>query len=151
MILDSILNIKNYVSHNSQFADVITFIEKTNLSELSNGKHPINGKGAFASVNAYATKAETECFIECHKAYIDIQMITKGEEFIGYCPASECIAQPYIEEKDLQKLDGKLSYFPIKPGMFAIFFPQDGHMPCIRKSEDHSIVKKIVFKIPVIS
>jgi len=149
MILDSLSNLKNYTSCHLQFADVVSFIQNTNLQDLPNGKHPINEKGAFASVNEYETKLEADCFIECHKAYIDIQMITKGQEYIGYCPTSDCVAHAYDAEKDLQKLDGSVSYFTIKPEMFAVFFPHDAHMPCIRKEDKASLVKKIVFKIPV--
>ena len=149
MILDTISNLENYLSCHSQFADVVSFLEGTNLQQLSNGKHPINENGAFASVNEYETKLESDCFIECHRAYIDIQIIATGEELIGYCPVSDCKALPYDSEKDLQKLEGVVSNFAIKPRMFAVFFPHDGHMPCLRKGGKVSLVKKIVFKIPV--
>jgi len=149
MILDTISNIGNYLTCHQQFYDVFSFMKSTNLGELKNGKHPINDKGAFASVNEYETKVESDCFIECHKKYIDIQIISKGEELIGYCPVNTCISQPYIDEKDLQKLEGEVSYFTLTPDMFAIFFPHDGHMPCVRKGDSTSVVKKIVFKIPL--
>jgi len=149
MILDTISKLDNYISCHSQFTDVISFLQNTNIQELSNGKHSINNKGAFVSVNEYETKVESDCFIECHRAFIDVQIISKGEEIMGYCPISCCIKQPYDSIKDLQKLEGILSYFNFTTEMFVVFFPQDAHMPCLRKGGEVSLVKKIVFKIPV--
>ena len=149
MIFDELSQFSLYTNLHKQFADVKTYISNTDLQALPNGKHPINNSGAFASVNEYEPKPETDCFVECHRKYIDIQLITTGEEYIGYCPVSDCTAQPYDEEKDLQKLSGTVSYLRMKPGMFAIFFPHDGHMPCMRVQETPSKVKKVVFKIPV--
>ena len=149
MILDSISKLETYVSCHSQFADAVTFLNKTNLQELPNGKHAINEKGAFVSVSEYETKDEKDCYVECHQKHIDIQIITKGEESIGYCMVDTCTSQPYDAEKDVQKLEGKVSYFTITPRQFAIFFPHDGHKPCIRVDNKATTVKKIVFKIPV--
>ena len=149
MILDTISNLKSYISCHPDFGDVISFIDKTDLQSLSEGKHLVNHSGTFVSVNEYEPKLESDCFIECHRKYIDIQMITKGEEFIGYCPVSDCSAEHYNEDADLQKLSGTVSYISMQLGTFAIFFPHDGHMPCIRKDGKSATVKKIVFKIPV--
>lgn len=40
------------------------------------------------------------------------------------------------------------SYFNLQPGYFAIFFPQDGHMPqlCVDES---MMVKKVVIKVEI--
>jgi len=149
MILDTLTNLSLYTACHPQFHDVLTYINQNDLQNIPNGKHSINEKGAFVSVNEYETKELADCFIESHRKYIDIQMITKGEELIGYCPISDCIALPYDIEKDFQKLEGSVSFFSFKPEMFAIFFPQDGHMPCVQKDNKSSLVKKIVFKIPV--
>jgi YhcH/YjgK/YiaL family protein len=147
MICDEIKNIALYANCHQQFTDVATFIAKTDLLNLANGKHFINEKGAFASVNEYTTKPQSECFVECHQKYIDVQMLVYGEELIGYSPVSSCEALPYDAEKDLQKLVGEVSFIHIKTGMFAIFFPHDAHMPNVLVATPLP-VKKIVFKIP---
>lgn len=51
---------------------------------------------------------------------------------------------PYNAEKDITFFEGLAeTYITVKPGMFAIFFPQDGHAPGI--SPDG--VKKVIVKV----
>ena len=64
---------------------------------------------------------------------------------MGYTPATALPEGEYNEEKDITKFAiPSDSYIDIKPGMFAIFFPQDGHAPCISSEEE---IKKIVVKV----
>ena len=148
MILDTIDNLQNYTSLHPQFEDVVNFIKNNYLLNIENGKHLLNERGLFISVSEYNTKNEEDCFVECHRKYIDIQVVARGEELIGYTPASDCVKQPYDEEKDLQKITGDVSYIHINPNRFAIFFPHDGHMPNV-KNKESVLVKKIVFKVPI--
>jgi YhcH/YjgK/YiaL family protein len=39
-----------------------------------------------------------------------------------------------------------MSLFPVKEGMFAVFFPEDTHAPCIGMSEKKASLKA-VFKV----
>ena len=52
----------------------------------------------------------------------------------------------YNAEKDVTKYPGQpgSTYVECRPGMFAMFFPQDGHTPCIATCEQF---KKAVFKV----
>lgn len=149
MIFDSLANLKYYEPLHKYFKVVVQFIENTNLNNLEPGKiyFPDN---CYANVDSYLTKKISDCFIECHKKYIDIQIIINGIEKIGICNKSECIENPYDEERDLQKLEGEVDFITLKQGYFAIFFPQDGHMPQVNHSNTSQLVKKIVFKIPVV-
>ena len=149
MIFDSLENLSLYGGLHPGFADVHEFISKTDLDKLANGKHPINEYGAYASVNEYATKSIEECFIECHRKYIDIQIIAWGEEKIGVTCKKLCVEQPYDAEKDLQILTGRADYVTLLPGVFAVFFPQDAHEPGVISGREAVTVKKIVFKLPV--
>lgn len=150
MIFDSLEKLSIYRNIHPHFADVENFISGTDLNTLPDGKHPVNSSGAYVSVNEYFPKPESECFIECHRLFIDIQIITKGSELIGFAQLHDCkTTMPYDKEKDLEKLEGTVSYLPMTPEMFAVFFPHDAHMPCVRIQNSDCRVKKIVFKIPV--
>ena len=49
------------------------------------------------------------------------------------------------EEKDIIKYDGPAdTYVTCQPGEMAIFFPQDGHAPCIAGVPE---LRKAIFKI----
>ncbi|MDD2365049.1 MAG: YhcH/YjgK/YiaL family protein [Desulfuromonadaceae bacterium] len=149
MIFDTLENLELYETVHPGFPDVRAFIAATDLLKLPVGRHPINDKGAYASVNEYNTKALEDSFIECHIKYIDLQMLVCGEEIIGVAPKKFCVEQPYNNENDLQKLSGKVDFITLVPGLFAIFFPQDAHEPGLKNIEQSIAVKKIVFKIPV--
>ena len=40
------------------------------------------------------------------------------------------------------------SFFVLKKGMYAVFFPEDVHRPGLTDKEGHG-VRKVIFKIPV--
>ncbi len=149
MIFDSLDNFRMYVDLNPGFSDIQTFLSKTDLAGLAIGKHPINDNGGYASVNEYNTKSIEDSFIECHRKFIDVQIIAWGEEKIGVTHKQFCVEQPYDDAKDLQKLTGKLDFMTLLPELFAVFFPHDAHEPGISSGAGAVAVKKIVFKIPV--
>lgn len=149
MIYDTLDNFKFYSGLHPSFSDVQIFLDHTDLSKLSNGRHSVNDCGAYASVNEYMTKPLDECFVECHQKYIDIQIIVWGDEKIGVANTKHCIGQPYDLDNDLQKLTGDVDFIKLVPGMFMVFFPHDAHEPNVRSGVDAVMVKKIVFKVPV--
>ena len=69
-----------------------------------------------------------------------------GAETFGYTPLCDLPPFEYNAEKDITKYgDTKAqTYVTVKPGQFAIFFPQDGHAPCIT---DDAEIKKAIFKV----
>jgi YhcH/YjgK/YiaL family protein len=79
---------------------------------------------------------------------LDIQIPLDAPETYGYIPLKDMPEQEYNAEKDVTKYPGveAQSYVTCYPGMFAIFFPQDGHQPCI---SDAPQIKKAIFKAEV--
>ncbi|MBF0227782.1 MAG: YhcH/YjgK/YiaL family protein [Desulfobacterales bacterium] len=150
MIFDKLDNFKTYICIHPYFEDVFHFIRNNDLTQMTIGMHVINEKSFYASVSEYETKKKSEAFIECHRKYIDIQLILKGHEKIGICNKADCIEYEYNEKQDLQKLEGEVDFISLKSGVFAIFFPHDGHMPQVRHNDIEEVVKKVVFKIPVL-
>lgn len=150
MIFDSLKNFGNYLSLHPHFKDVYDFINKNDMETVAEGRHKINGNGAFLLVKEYLTKDPSETFIECHRKFIDIQLLAKGVERIGICNKDGCREFPYDADKDLQKLEGELNFIKLGLNSFAIFFPDDGHMPELNNSDSQEKVKKIVFKVPVL-
>lgn len=149
MILDSLDNLNKYLCIHQDFIDAAGFIGRQDLAELPSGKYDIGNRGVFALVSEYKTKEITQCFIECHRKYIDIQMILTGREKIGVCNKKDCAEEAYIDDRDFQKLHGEVGFINLTPGMFAIFFPHDGHMPQAQYADKPETVKKIVIKAPV--
>jgi len=54
------------------------------------------------------------------------------------------ISKPYDSRKDVMFYhDTPSTFAKLVPGQFAIFFPEDGHAPCLGKGEIRKIVAKI--------
>ena len=147
MIFDNIKNISKYPNLGEKIQKGFDFILKNNLKNIENGRYEIDGKEIYANVQEYETKDEG--LFEAHRKYIDIQYIAKGFEKIEVCEISELNEKfPYDNEKDLIFFEGKGSFLSLKEGYFAIFYPQDGHKPCIT-DELKSDVKKVVVKVSI--
>ncbi len=151
MIYDSLNNFSTYLCVHPLFADVLAFLKnhEGSLPALMPGSYDINSSSAFASISEYASKPESEGFLEYHRKFIDVQLVVAGREKIGIAHKDNCRDQEYREEKDLGKLEGTADFILMDTNNFAIFFPQDAHMPQISCSDRREKVKKVVFKIPI--
>ena len=147
MIVDTLENIENYVSLNPVFEDVVKFIKEHDLNTLDDGKHSIIGNDLFVNITVAKGKTEEDAVFETHRRMIDIQIPLDANETYGYMPLSDLPVLEYNEEKDITKYPGVKAETLVncKPGEFAIFFPQDGHQPCIGNGN----IRKAIFKIRV--
>jgi YhcH/YjgK/YiaL family protein len=147
MIIDKLENAPLYKNLGERISKSFDYIEQTDLKNLAPGKYEIDGENIFALVNEYQTKLESEGKLEAHKKYIDVQYVIDGEELMGYAPLNgQEILDPYKEENDIVFFTGDKSFIKVSAGMFAIFFPEDVHMPGI-SSDKSSSVKKLVIKV----
>ena len=146
MIIDKIENLKLYESVNPLFAKVVEFLAQNDLNKLEAGKHEIVGKDLFVNIQMAKGKTPDEAVIETHNKMIDIQIPITAAETFGYTQRDQLPQAEYNAEKDITKIPGIAadSYVTCQPGMMAIFFPQDGHTPCISTFETF---KKAVFKV----
>lgn len=145
MIIDTLDNLKFYASMNPLFADVVSFLEENDLNALADGKHFIKDKDLFVNIQMAKGKTKEEAKLETHKRMIDIQIPISAEETFGYTPLCDLPKEEYNDEKDITKYAiPAQTYFTLKPGEFAIFFPQDGHAPCISEKKE---IKKAIFKV----
>lgn len=145
MIIDTIENLGKYVALNPLFADVVAFLKSNDLLAMETGKYPIKD-GLFMNLQVAKQRTRETAVLETHVEMIDIQMPLTCDETFGYTPLCDLPDFEYNAEKDITKYgDIKAqTYVTVKPGQFAIFFPQDGHAPCIL---DEPEVKKAIFKV----
>jgi YhcH/YjgK/YiaL family protein len=147
MIVDKTDNLYLYTHLGSKFQKAFTFITDPDLMLLDNGRYEIDGDNVFALISEYKTKDEIDGKLEAHRKYIDIQVLAKGTELIGYATFKEQeIFTEYNNDKDIIFFAGEKSFIKIERGMFALFFPNELHMPGI-KSSAREDVKKIVVKV----
>lgn len=130
---------------NPLFKDVVDFVKANDLDSLEPGKYEIKGADLFVNIQMAKGKAMEAAVLETHKKMIDIQIPLSTEETYGYTPLCDLPEAEYNPEKDITKYEGAAdTYVTCKPGEFAIFFPQDGHAPCISNKAE---IKKAIFKV----
>ena len=149
MIVDKIENANLYKNLGDRIQKSFDYIRQTDLKKLKPGRYDIDGDKIFALISEYQTKAELEGKLEAHRKYIDVQYVIEGEELMGYAPLGDQeISEPYKEENDIIFYKGERVFIKVYGGMFAIFFPEDVHMPGIQV-EKKSPVRKLVIKVKV--
>ena len=146
MIIDRLENLSLYAALNPLFTDVIAFLKDHDLQTLEAGKYAIRNNNAFLNLQMAKGRSQEAAVIETHIEMIDIQIPISSEETFGYTPLQDLPDFEYNAEKDITRYgDTKAqTYVTVKPGQFVIFFPQDGHAPCITPQAE---IKKAIFKI----
>ena len=146
MIIDKIENLKNYAAINPLFPKVVEFLQQNDLNTMEAGKYEIVGKDLFVNIQVAKGKTPDEAVIETHDKMIDIQIPITAAETFGYTQRDLLPKAEYNAEKDITKIPDLAadSYVTCQIGMMAIFFPQDGHAPCIAGVPE---IKKAIFKV----
>lgn len=145
MIIDTLDNLEKYASLNPLFAKAIEFLKNTDLKAQPVGKVELDGKNLVVNFSVAKGKTKEQAQLETHKKFIDIQIPLSCTEVMGYTPACNLPEGEYNAEKDITKFAiPSESYIAVNPGMFAIFFPQDGHAPCISDEEN---IQKVIVKV----
>lgn len=131
---------------NKRVVEGLEFLAKTDFSKLEDGRHVINDY-MYVNVETYQTKEDA--LFEAHRDYIDIQYIISGEEKIGVTKYSDCKENtPYDKERDIEFLNGKGEFYPMRTGDYMILYPTDAHKPSISLNEK-ATVRKAVVKVRV--
>ena len=148
MNIDTLDNLGKYVALNPLFADVVEFLKSHDLQTMEAGSYPIKDKDVALKLSLTKQRTKETAFLETHIDMIDIQVPVTCAETFGYSPLCDLPAFEYNAEKDITKYgDTKpQTYVTVAPGQFAIFFPQDGHAPCIIEEEE---IKKAIFNVKV--
>jgi biofilm protein TabA len=148
MILDTIYNIEQYSKLHPLFPQVFEYICNTNLHKLASGRHTVLGDDVFVLIQHGAGQTKAKAKLECHRKYIDIQLVLGGVDEMGWKPLADCqqAIDSFNTVNDVQFFeDSPLNWLTIPTNKFCIFFPEDAHSGMV--SEHH--IHKAVFKIAV--
>jgi len=147
MITDKLINSDLYCIDNQNLLKAFDYLKNTDLLNLENGKHIIDGDNIFVIIQDYQTKQKADSKWEAHRIYTDIQVVITGQEMLGYLDIKQfCPETDYDTDKDIIFGGGTGDFISACSGDFVIFTPKDAHMPsiCI---DNPSYVKKAVVKI----
>ncbi len=151
MIVDRLENAELYEAIYSKLTRGLALLKDKSLANKPDGKYEAEGQEIYYIVQRYITKPLDEGRLEAHRKYIDIQYIAAGRETFGYAPLTALKEKiEYDDEKDVAfyEVPEGLSLTRLSSGMFAVFFPQDAHMPCLRVAGPENVTK-IVVKVKV--
>lgn len=148
MILDTLSNLDRYATLHPLFSKAIEFIRKQDLNALTVGIHPIIEKKLFVIVEEAHGRSRDDAKLECHRKYIDIQLVLEGVDEMGWKPLADC-HQPvsdYSAERDIRFFnDAADAWISTPANSYCIFFPQDAHAPLVSTGK----IRKLIFKISV--
>ncbi|WP_240415718.1 YhcH/YjgK/YiaL family protein [Paenibacillus periandrae] len=132
---------------------IVSAIEELNAILKPNaaaGCFEIKGDQLYATIMEFDTKPMQEQLAEKHEKYIDVHYLIEGEETIGWSALRDdaAAAKPYDSEQDyvLYEPSADELLLQLKPGMYAVFFPNDIHRPGMGQQTK---IKKAVVKIHV--
>ncbi len=147
MIYAHISDLKNYGSISEAMSWALSQLASPRIKELPVGKTDLIPGKAWFTIQEPETKPSGEVPYEAHREFIDIQMTLEGEELIGYAPVVRMAPTgDYDEDEDIQYFKGEGTLLNCSGGMFAIFFPEDAHQPCVAPGAPGK-VRKVVVKI----
>jgi YhcH/YjgK/YiaL family protein len=148
MILAKLTEADRYVALHPLFARAFEFLRGNDLDVLEPGMHPIQGEQLFAIVEASRGRTRADAKLECHRRYIDIQLVLEGIDEMGWKPLRECVEPEtdYDAARDIRFFgDAPSSWIATPPGSFCLFFPDDAHAPLVSAGT----IRKVVLKIAV--
>lgn len=138
-----------YYGMHPLFKKAFEYLCSSDFTKIENGSYELDGKNLIAIVNSYQTEPSAQRVWEGHQKYIDIQLVSKGIENMGYSPihlAKEL--QAYNDENDFTKFDASGLEITVPAGYFTIFYPTDIHKPNLIHTSSTE-VKKVVMKVRV--
>jgi YhcH/YjgK/YiaL family protein len=127
------------------------FLARTDLAALPLGRTDIEGDDVYVMISEAETRPPEHVKFEAHRRYIDIQLVVRGQESIGYAPVTSLVtAEPYDATKDIEffAVPQESATLALRAGDFAVFAPGDGHRPSLHLDGPH-VSRKVVVKVSV--
>lgn len=148
MIFSTLAQSIRYAALHPLFPRAFEYIRDTDLHALAPGCYPIIGDELFAIVEHMPGRTRADAQLECHRRYIDIQLVLEGVDEMGWKPLADCHepAGEYSAEQDIRFFrDTPAAWIATPPGAYCIFFPEDAHAPLVSTRG----IRKVVLKIAV--
>ena len=144
----SIVECAQYEGLHPEFERAFAFMRRLDLADLPCGRYEIDGSNCWAMIQEVSLKPfADENKYEVHRSFIDIQAPITGSETIGVTEPESTVFDSFNVESDYVLFMAKGELWTLRPGEFAIFFPEKGaHAPCLSSDGSRSI-RKLVIKV----
>lgn len=129
------------------FKKVFDYIKANDLLNAPLGRIELDGDRVFINNSEVAEpRKQAEQVLEAHRQYLDIHVLLTGTERIGWKAIEACgtPSSPYNAEDDYLLVDEPAdAYVDLRPGDFAIVYPEDAHAPIISDAPIRKLVVKV--------
>ena len=146
-IVDKVENLGKYAALGENFAKAVAFLQKADFAALPLGRNEVDGDNVWvnAAVAELAPLASKKP--EVHRRYFDIQIPLDGEETYGLAKFDPAAAGSFDEAKDIGFYDQAVEPVTVRPGEFAILWPNVcAHAPGCSLDGARTI-RKLVVKV----
>lgn len=146
MILDSLSQAARYFGIHPRLELAFAALREFDLMHLEPGRYEIDGDLIFLNLADTSLKQPEEARLEVHNAYLDVQLLLRGEESFGWSPRAVLHqpCEPFDTERDIQFFEDQPQlYYRLLPGQFTILLPEDAHAPLVGEGS----VRKAILKV----
>lgn len=146
MVIGNLKNTEQACKTHKGMAQLFEFIKNTNFNDLPLGRVEVDGDNIFINNVDVDGVDQAVQPLEMHRKYIDVHVLLAGEEKIGWKPIEEIehYTKEYAEEGDCALSDDAPHFYAtLKPGDFAVVFPEDPHAPAIGKGKIRKLICKV--------
>lgn len=148
MIIGKLKDLNRYLGINDQIDEAINYTLTHDLLKLECGRYEVSEN---IIVNRQQYIGKIEAFAETHQKYLDLQIVLKGCEKMGYADISNPtirVMEDYDEKIDLAKFYvTDECFYCMSESSFALIFPEDVHRPGLQVDEE--MIEKVVIKIRI--
>lgn len=146
MIYDHISKIGTYEGINPKIMKGLQILAQGDFEHQQDGQYQVEGRDLFYSIQSNMTVPPSGVG-EAHCAYADIQYALQGGECIGVAPLTEdAVPVKSNPEGDIWHYPVGSDVVTLRPGMFAVLWPQDIHAPGLM-IEQSALCRKVVVKV----
>ncbi|GAB2638851.1 YhcH/YjgK/YiaL family protein [Vibrio panuliri] len=147
MFQGNLSELDSYQHLPNKLLSVIQQVKQRINENVENGRYPLEGEDVFFFVVDDNTQRLNERRSECHRKYVDVQILLAGEERFGYSlQPFQTIAEDLLEAKDIAFSEDIVNeqFTDLNPGDFIIFNVAQPHRPLVAINQPMPVRKAII-------
>ena len=147
MIITNLNNSSRIEAIHPAFKTLFEYIKSHDLLNKECGRITLDGEALFINNVELTGLNKSEQLLEVHQTYIDVHILLRGDESIGWKPLEsiENITKEYSLQDDCALSDDiPTSYTQLMPGDMVIVYPEDAHAPGIGDGKIRKLIAKVM-------
>lgn len=148
MIVANIQNKAEYYGIHPELDKALDCLTPEFLEQAATEKTLLDGEKLFVTKFHLETVPEEETFFEAHRQYLDIQVVTQGQERVEIAHPDTLTLTEHSGDFYGYTGTGEQTVV-LRPGNFLIVFPGDAHRLRLPVGESGKPFTRVVFKIKV--